>query len=593
MKTKVKEIKLTVFGFTLIELLSVIVILTIILAIAIPSVKGIVDGSTRKSFESSLNLIFRGIDYKVLKSHTYNPTIITEENIESELGIAAHNYQSVRVIIDNSLITLTVVGKNIWKGLTGVISKDGFLIDDARGQVSTDTSYFTFDEVTRTITKYNYASGPTNVVIPSTINGVPVEHIGPGAFVKPVSQWCIRTNYNLPEVSRPLSYVHTEGDGFIGCYYGVSPSSYPVTSVVFPKYLKTIGQTAFANNKLTNVTFPDGLKRIDTDAFYYNDITSVVFPNSLTYIGAYAFSGNLLNNITLPNSITKIAFSAFMYNHLTSVKLSEGLTSIDPYVFSDNFLGSLSIPDNITTIGEGAFYINLLQSIVIPNSVTTIGEGVFSDNKLTSITFSNKLTTIPIASFGINNLTSLSIPSGITTIGDQSFVMNQIADLFIPTTVTSIGSAAFNANHLPPKQAFIYERKLDGTNNEERVVSYGGLNKSDIEVPINVKTICPYAFIGNEISSIILQEGITNIEEGAFVYNNLESISIPASVNSIGNYALRDNRLTTIVMGKTGTAIGSQLLAFNNGFRTAYQNVETGGAGTYTGTQKGSTWTKN
>jgi hypothetical protein len=55
---------------------------------------------------------------------------------------------------------------------------------------ATDASYFTFDSDTKMITKYDLVNGPTDVVIPSSINGVTVESIGPGAFIMATSQYC-------------------------------------------------------------------------------------------------------------------------------------------------------------------------------------------------------------------------------------------------------------------------------------------------------------------------------------------------------------------------------------------------------------------
>ena len=47
---------------------------------------------------------------------------------------------------------------------------------------TTPEQYFTFDAQTQTITDYDVAGGGTDVVIPATIGGVPVLHIGPTAF---------------------------------------------------------------------------------------------------------------------------------------------------------------------------------------------------------------------------------------------------------------------------------------------------------------------------------------------------------------------------------------------------------------------------
>ncbi|MFA5696175.1 MAG: prepilin-type N-terminal cleavage/methylation domain-containing protein, partial [Bacilli bacterium] len=54
-------------GFTLVELLAVIVILAIILAIAVPSITGILNSAKRSAFEADVKLIIKGIEYKMLE----------------------------------------------------------------------------------------------------------------------------------------------------------------------------------------------------------------------------------------------------------------------------------------------------------------------------------------------------------------------------------------------------------------------------------------------------------------------------------------------------------------------------------------------
>ena len=101
--------------------------------------------------------------------------------------------------------------------------------------VTTPEEYFTFDSTTGTITGYDIAGG-LDVVIPSTIGGVAVEHIGFEAFKE--------------------------------------------------KYL-------------TNVIIPDSVTSIGECAFRSNLLTSVTIPNSVTSIGNAAFASNLLTSVTI------------------------------------------------------------------------------------------------------------------------------------------------------------------------------------------------------------------------------------------------------------------------------------------------------
>lgn len=106
-------------------------------------------------------------------------------------------------------------------------------------------AYFTFDIPTGTITDYDVAGG-LDVIIPSTIAGVPVEHIGISAF-----EYKTLTSVIIPDS------VTTIGDS---AFYDNQ-----LTSVTIPDSVTSIGYVAFANNQLTSVTIGSGVD-IDADA---------------------------------------------------------------------------------------------------------------------------------------------------------------------------------------------------------------------------------------------------------------------------------------------------------------------------------------
>jgi len=123
--------------------------------------------------------------------------------------------------------------------------------------VTTPEKYFTFDSITGTITGYDIAGG-LDVVIPSTIGGVAVEHIGIDAFLE--------------------KYL---------------------TSVIIPDSVTSIGPCAFRSNLLTSVTIPDSVISIDFRAFRSNLLTSVTIGNSVTSISYEVFGSNPLSSVTI------------------------------------------------------------------------------------------------------------------------------------------------------------------------------------------------------------------------------------------------------------------------------------------------------
>jgi type IV pilus assembly protein PilA len=104
-------------GFTLVELLAVIVILAVILAIAIPSISGLLNSSTRNAFESDAKMLLKQIDYKTMEDSALNPSSITESNITASLGLSNANYQTVGVTSLKGKPYVIIQGKNKWNGL--------------------------------------------------------------------------------------------------------------------------------------------------------------------------------------------------------------------------------------------------------------------------------------------------------------------------------------------------------------------------------------------------------------------------------------------------------------------------------------------
>lgn len=382
---------------------------------------------------------------------------------------------------------------------------------------------YAFDVDDETIYSYfnnegNDDANPTcsrDLVIPATIDGIPVTHINDGAFY----------GKSLTSVTIPTSVTSIGTAGFI---------DNNLTSVTIPGSVESIGDVAFSNNQLTSLLVQSGVSSIGERAFAGNQLTSVTLEDGLSTIGVRAFYDNPLTSLVIPNGVTSIADETFMQSQLTSVTISSSVTSIGDMAFRNNQLTSLVLQNGMSGIGEFAFSDNSLTSVNIPGSAADIGYYAFFNNQLTSVTIEDGVTGIGDYSFMNNHITSLTIPSSVTTVGELAFYDNELGSLVIEDGVTSISDTAF-----------------------------GGNNLTSVSIPGSVKSIGTSAFVSNNLVSLTLHEGTQSIDRYAFADNQLTSLTIPDSVTTIGGGAFTTNQLTAVTLGDGMTAIEDQAFAFN------------------------------
>lgn len=178
------------------------------------------------------------------------------------------------------------------------------------------------------VTKYK-GSDPL-VVIPATMQGLPVKEIGGEAFM--VDTWS--GNGDIVAVVTP------EGMTYIGD--GAFDSCPNLSVVVISEGVERIGGKVFKNCKnLSTVVLPSTLKAISSGYYEYS---------------SEAFYGcSSLKSIELPAGLVYIGRLAFCESGLTSVKLPEGLMYIGERAFYGTPLTSVSLPKSLRLLGREAF----------------------------------------------------------------------------------------------------------------------------------------------------------------------------------------------------------------------------------------------
>lgn len=321
-----------------------------------------------------------------------------------------------------------------------------------------------------------------------------------------------------------------------------------ITSVSFPKSLKTISNSAFAYcNSLTAIEFAAEGKLTEiqdastssSGTFYHTAVQTVTLPASLEKLGSYAFSDcTKLTTVTLPAD-----------NHLATFggNVFSGCTSFREFNFGKS-------ADGVElTFGASAFANSVLTTFTFPANTAEIGDNAFSGSKLATV------------NFDVDPSTKVS---KLTKIGSGAFQKTALATITFPDTANnslSLGANLFKGcKYLTQVNLSKSVSEINGTFNgcgslETITIADGNpYFSADKEQPIiydaNESIMLIYA---NVDGTFTIAPGATVIGQSAFAnLTGLTKVVIPASVTSIGAYAFENCiNLTTIEIATNGSAL--------------------------------------
>ena len=380
------------------------------------------------------------------------------------------------------------------------------------------SDWLTLDNDHYVVTKGTSAL-PSNLVIPSYYEGLPVTHIADG------------------DVGAAL------GGDFSTLVFGTQTG---LTNIDLPNTMTYVGAGAFgmcSNLTSVNLETCTNLNTLGAGCFAQSGLTSIVIPASVTYIGMYTFYGcSALTSVTLTDNdgwfmangtngtvVASLADMAYVFD------AEQGVDIYDPMQLSGVLVDDYA----------GASFSKTMPESTLPSDWLTLDGDHYVVTRGTS--------ELPLTIIIPSHYNGLPV----TQIADSALSGQQILSVTLSSTITHIGESAFQICYL------LYDIDFSRCTNLISI-GYGAFKDSqkftsiDLSACTSLTTIDDYAFNNCRALTNIDLSGCTNlttIGNCAFEYcKALTDITIPASVTKIGYDAFDDcDVLTSITFEEGGT----------------------------------------
>ena len=317
------------------------------------------------------------------------------------------------------------------------------------------------------------------------------------------------------------------------------------------------------DTEITDLVIPEGVANVGAYAFYHCEgITSVSLPSTLESIGSNAFANSGLKSVDIPVGLTTIGESAFRYcANLTSVTIPEGVETIGGSAFSKTGLTSLELPSTIRSMSQSFYGCEDLTTLTLKDGITTLGGSFYSCTALTSVNIPGSVKEVAYNDFsGCTGLATVTLNEGTEKVRFEGCTV--LETINFPSTVKEVtitGSTALQTVTLNEGVERINSfnecsalKQINIPSTITYVGSFKNCNALEMVIVTDLASWCaarhydsnwygPQKMAGKlylgtvesneEITNLVIPEGVTKIADGAFSYmTGITSIVLPSTL---------------------------------------------------------------
>lgn len=344
-----------------------------------------------------------------------------------------------------------------------------------------------------------------------------------------------------------VKYVDSKNTHYVSGRYLVYASSYRVilenvfspdeNDVIDMSGINKIASYAFHGCKCTNLinlkttfTWPD----IEESAFVGSAFEAQPFVNGVKMVNYIVIDIDKdADKVILPDTMTQQAI--FLQD--IDLGVVKEMVIHNPNSIS-NLQYNSNLPEKLTL--EIDYYIRPEDILMLPQTKTKKAKCIRKLSiksphyvEIDGIIYTKDMHRLIVGSAGLKHV---EVPEGVEKITDFAFYNSEIESVKLPNSIKKIGDEAFSNCHN------LKEVNLgNGVQQLGNYVFSWDENLTKIELPPSLQEVGAYSFYKSNIKSITLNEGLSNIVQGAFVGTHIEKLYIPGSVKHIGKGAISEN----------------------------------------------------